>query len=191
MNIHQRQSWLFRILITAIIGILFFCAWYHVYTVPAPSMEPTIHGLTPVNDNLPPYRSERVLVNTFYPNMTTIHRGDIIVLHVPVNDTEYDIDRIIGLPGEIVHCTNNNIYINNALLNEQYLPLARSNYFRGSAPNTLLQTISSVTLHRGEFFVMGDNRYTAQDSRIWGAIHRRAIIGKVIRVIGRRGKLYQ
>lgn len=103
-------------------------------------------------------------------------RGEAIVFRYPRDPKQFFIKRIIGLPGERIEIKAGRIKIFNDgypggfTLTEQYLfPPERSTY-----PD------SSVVLGAGEYFVLGDNRDQSSDSRIWGALARKFISGRVV-----------
>ena len=99
-------------------------------------------------------------------------RGDVIVFRAPVDDKEFYLKRVIGLPGERVKVEAGSVFIYNdahpqgMMLDEGYIPEVTP----GSA---------QVTLEEGQYFVMGDNRDESFDSRRFGAIDEDAIVGKV------------
>lgn len=98
-------------------------------------------------------------------------RGDVIVFRYPKDTTQKFIKRIIGLPGETVDIKSGQVTIikdgQGSALNEEYLP-------------TDLKTYGNVNVALGadEYFVLGDNREYSFDSRSWGIVPRKDIIGK-------------
>jgi signal peptidase I len=109
-------------------------------------------------------------------------RGDVIVLHYPNNEKEYFIKRIIGLPGETVQIDNGSVTIFNkeypqgTTLNESYLPSQGLSFPHNTA---LVGGNKTLTLGSDEYFMMGDNRLASSDSRDWGPLKRREMVGKV------------
>ncbi len=101
-------------------------------------------------------------------------RGEVIVFKYPNDTTQRYIKRIIGLPGETIEIKDGQIiiYKNNStpeVLDESsYLPSG-------------VQTAGNlkITLGNDEYFVLGDNRPVSSDSRRWGVVPRKDIIGKV------------
>ena len=85
-------------------------------------------------------------------------RGDIIVFHSSLTREDGSekllIKRIIGLPGDTVKVSDNCVYLNGALLHEDYIKE------QGVVPGDV-----EVTVPEGELFVMGDNRRVSIDSR--------------------------
>jgi signal peptidase I len=98
-------------------------------------------------------------------------RGDVIVFRYPGNPSVFYIKRIIGLPGETVSISKGIINItaggNTFPLSEPYIVNEDATYTK------------NVTLNEGEYFVMGDNRPNSSDSRVWGPLPRKNIVGRV------------
>lgn len=98
-------------------------------------------------------------------------RGEVIVLRSPTVEKEFYLKRIIGLPGDQIKVENNKVIIYNTqnprgiLLEEKYL----------TEPTP---GVANYTLGSDEYFVMGDNRDASFDSRRFGPIKRKAIVGR-------------
>ncbi len=98
-------------------------------------------------------------------------RGQVIIFHYPKDTTQFFIKRIIGLPGETVQIQNGSIYITEVggktlTLNEPYV----KNVGNGSD--------MTRKLGADEYFVMGDNRPESSDSRTWGTLPTKDIVGR-------------
>lgn len=98
-------------------------------------------------------------------------RGDVVVFKSPQDPSVYFIKRIIGLPKETVEVNGNIIKINGKVLKEPYLSNSISSEWSG--------TYGPKTLGDDQYFVVGDNRMNSFDSRYWGPLSRKAIIGLV------------
>ncbi|MCO5176303.1 MAG: signal peptidase I [Thermomicrobiales bacterium] len=98
-------------------------------------------------------------------------RGDIIVLHPPVDGGKPYIKRIIGLPGERIAIHDGAVYINGNRLDESYL-----NGVETAWAGTLSQ--NELTIPDGQYYVLGDNRANSSDSRAFGPIGIDQIIGR-------------
>lgn len=94
-------------------------------------------------------------------------RGEVIVFRFPRDPSKDFVKRVIGLPGEEVEVVSGIPYIDGVVLEEPYLT---SHDRSRSAP---------VLMGDGEYFVMGDNRRSSNDSRSWGAVPEENIFGKV------------
>ncbi len=104
----------------------------------------------------------------------TPERGDVIVFHPPVDEATYYIKRVIGLPGDTVSIKDGVVTIINTqhpdglTLNEPYIT--------HDAPNDSLTMI----VEPDTYFVMGDNRPNSFDSRKWGLLPKKNIIGRAL-----------
>jgi signal peptidase I len=107
-----------------------------------------------------------------------IRRGDIVVLRVPAKVSGTDelfVKRVIALPGDHVACCNakHQVTVNGKALSENYL-------YPGNPPS---RTRFSATVRKGEIWVMGDHRNISVDSRKWGQVPLRGVVGRVILVV--------
>ncbi len=160
--------WSFKIAVVCLMA--FVCVWYFGQQV---SM---------VGDSMKPVLSngDVVLVNRILYNATTPKRGDIIVFKPKGNENiHYYTKRIIGLPGESVEIIENRIYIDGEKLEEEY-------------ETTDIDDVGIVNekieLAGDEYFVLGDNRASSEDSRNAdvGNVKREYIYGKAWFVISPR-----
>lgn len=104
----------------------------------------------------------------------TYQRGDVIVLKYPGDpENRQYIKRIIGLPGETVVITGGQVLINGQPINENYLPFGVQTF----------PDVEPITLRNDEFFTLGDNRPISNDSRFFGPVERRFIIGRVAAIL--------
>ena len=125
------------------------------FKVEGSSMEPSVHP------------SQYVLVDKISYRLGAPQRGDVVVFNYPLATDRDFIKRIIGLPGETVTVANGAVSVNGQPLTEPYI----------AAP-----PISTGTWHLGpnQYFVMGDNRNNSSDSRSWGPLERKYLIGKAV-----------
>lgn len=115
---------------------------------------------------------EVLILNKFNYRIFDVKRGDIISLDY--EDTKYLIKRVIGLPGETVEIKNNELYINNTLYEEDYLPDDLV------YPDFSLSDLGYSVIPDDMYLVLGDNREDSLDSREIGLIKKEEINGKII-----------
>lgn len=103
-------------------------------------------------------------------------RGDVIVFRYPADPSIFYIKRIIGLPGETVSITRGAVSITNSSEPTSPTPVVLPEPYIVNEDATYTK---NITLGQGEYFVMGDNRPNSADSRAWGVLPRKNIIGRV------------
>jgi signal peptidase I len=179
----------------AIAVVLALKAWVvNPYRIPSSSMEPTLHcARGPTNPGCEARFSDRVLANRFIYRFRDPHRGEIVVFKTPRDAQGNDlaaeacggeggtfVKRLIGLPGDTVHEDKKGfIYIRPRgstkffKLNEPYVQPQRR---AGDKPEHYNHSWHVPT---GDYFFMGDNRNQSCDSRDWGSVPRKNLIGKV------------
>ena len=115
-----------------------------------------------------------VLVDELTYRIRPPERGEVVVFHDPEDYGTYFIKRVIGLPGEKVTIASDTVTIYNAshpagfTLDESYLPLG-----------TLTTGTENYTLSSSTYLMLGDNRPESYDSRSWGPLPAKNIVGLV------------
>ncbi len=127
-----------------------------------------------VGDSMEPvlFNGQEILMNRVVYRLSTPKRGDVIVFLPNGNEnSHFYVKRVVGLPGEKIQILDGNVYINGALLEEDetFDKMLDAGIAR-----------SELELATDEFFVLGDNRNSSEDSRSGniGAVKRDTIIGK-------------
>jgi len=105
-----------------------------------------------------------------------LNRYDVTVFRYPRNPQQFFIKRVVGLPGERVKIEGGKITVYNnqnpdGFLLDDHQYVASSLFTSGSL---------DITLDDQQYFVLGDNRPASYDSRVWGAVPKSDIIGKVL-----------
>ncbi|MEO7002164.1 MAG: signal peptidase I [Ktedonobacterales bacterium] len=143
-------------------ALVFFAvrAAVHPFQVDGPSMQPGLHT------------NDYVLVSTLAYFFSSPQRGDVIVFHPPDDPSQDYVKRVIAIPGDRVDITATAVYVDGYKLNEPYIAPLRP----GQSENP--DVLTDITLGPNDYFVLGDNRLESIDSRIFGSVPRRNIIGK-------------
>lgn len=152
-------SFIQSIVITILLAFLLRVFVVQPFVVEGSSMEPNFHN------------NQYIIIDKVSYRFRDIQRGEVVVLHPPVDLSQNYIKRIIGLPGETVTVQEGEVFINGTKLEEPYL---------GSEQHKTNQfnTTSPVVLGPNDYFVMGDNRGHSSDSRDWGKLDKTAIEGR-------------
>ena len=158
------------------------------FRIPSSSMHPTLEP------------GDFILVNKYryglYPPLLRIRlkqvqqpeRGDVAVFFPP-GRRNYFIKRVVGLPGDRIHYRNKRLFINNREIPVRIVPGTGQREERLGAgwhplrldPQRQPQNFSAV-VRPGHYFMMGDNRDNSQDSRFWGQVPERDVVGPAVAV---------
>lgn len=181
-KLHDTLSTVAILLIAPLIAVLLTAFVFQSYQVDGPSMETTLSN----NDRLIVWKLPRTWAkltgHQYIPN-----RGDVVVFTEPdlgefgQNPGKQLIKRVIGLPGERVVVQNNVMTVYNKEQPEGFQPDATLPY--GSVI-TGTNLDGEWKVGQNELFVSGDNRYNSLDSRLFGPIDTKNVVGKlVVRVL--------
>jgi signal peptidase I len=156
------------VLAAVILGVRIFVGEASV--VPTASMEGTIL----VGDHLFMdkllYGPEIPLVNWRLPMLKTIHRGDIVVFHYPRNPEETFLKRVTATGGDRLEIRDSVLYVNSVPVKEPYA-------VHHAPVHDPQESWGPTVVPEGELFVMGDNRDNSSDSRDWGFVPIKNVIG--------------
>jgi len=159
----QFLDWLKSFLLVILIGLFITLFVVQRNTISGPSMEPTLHN------------KDQIIVEKISKHFS-INRGDIVTID-ETDDEHPDnllIKRIIGLPGERIELKDGKVFVNDQMLQEDYL---------AQGVETLVDPVRNeevVTLGENEYYVLGDNRPVSKDSRRIGPVKKDQIIGKLL-----------
>jgi len=166
---HERSAAWWVLEWVCVIGIALILALgvraYVIQTfyIPSGSMEPTLNI------------GDRILVFKLAYKFTNPAIGDVVVFHAPPSEhcgepavTDL-VKRIVGVPGDRISSNGNIIYVNGKPLRQNWPHYAE-----------LINPITPQKIPPGRYFMMGDNHPASCDSRDWGTLPRKDIIGKVV-----------
>lgn len=166
------------------------------FQIPSSSMVPTLEVGDYILVNKFAYGVRLPVLGTKMIDIGSPKRGDVMVFFPP-NDSRYFIKRVIGLPGDRISYRDKRLSINGKPVSIDLvaeLPPAVPR-FRIADENLggvthrirteLYRTVSgnfSVTVEPGHYFMMGDNRDNSSDSRVWGQVPEKNIVGKAVAI---------
>lgn len=138
-----------------VIGVIILIRIYCLTTseIIGPSMNPNLMD------------GDIVLVETITPKLNRFNRFDVVV--VKYSSPSYIVKRIIGLPNDHIRYQDNNLYVNDELVAQEFA-------FEGDIDSL------DVIVPANNYYVIGDNRVDSKDSRDFGPIEESDIIGKPI-----------
>ena len=150
-------AWVKTLASAAVYAILIVTFGFQVARVEGQSMAPTLED------------QDRLIVNKLAYRIGEPRRGDIVMLYYPLNPEKSFVKRVIAEEGDMVRIEDGHVFVNDVPVHDDYvLPQYRSNDNWGPQ-----------VIPEGYDFVMGDHRNNSSDSRHWGNVPKKYIIGKV------------
>ena len=150
-------------LVTSLI-IVFFIRYFIIqpFFVVGASMEPNFES------------GDYLIVDELSYFLRQPKRGEVVIFHPPSKPGDYYIKRIIGLPGEEVMIRDGKVYFRNNNVSE-WVSLDENYQVSGYTDGEL-----SKSLGQDEYFVLGDHRSASSDSRYFGPVSKKSIIGRAL-----------
>jgi signal peptidase I len=150
-------AWVKTLVSAAVYAVLIVTFGFQVARVEGQSMAPTLED------------QDRLIVNKLAYRIGEPRRGDIVMLYYPLNPEKSFVKRVIAEEGDTVRIVDGRVYVNDVPLNDDYVP----EEFRSH------DDWGPQVIPEGYDFVMGDHRNNSSDSRHWGMVPKKYIIGKV------------
>jgi len=150
-------AWFKTLFSAAVYATLIVTFGFQVARVEGESMAPTLEN------------QDRLIVNKLAYRLGPPRRGDIVMLYYPRDPDKSFVKRVIAEEGDTVKIEDGRVFVNDVPMQDDYV-LAE---YR-SHEDQPAQVIPS-----GYYFVMGDHRNNSSDSRTWGEVPKRYIVGRV------------
>src|SRR5262245_56779923 len=112
---------------------------------------------------------DRLIVNKLVYELGDPRPGDIVMLYYPLNPDKMFVKRVIAKEGDTVRIVDGRVYVNDIPLHDDY----------GRAEFRIYDDYGPQVVQQGYYFVMGDHRNNSSDSRHWGFVPKKYIVGKV------------
>ena len=150
-------AWFRTLASAAVYATLIVTFGFQVARVEGQSMAPTLAD------------QDRLIVNKLAYRIGSPQVGDIVMLYYPLNPEKSFVKRVIAEEGDQIRIVDGRVYRNDVLINDDYVP----SEFRSH------DDYGPQVVPQGYYFVMGDHRNNSSDSRHWGFVPKKYIIGKV------------
>ena len=150
-------AWVKTLMSAAVYAVLIVTFLFQVARVEGQSMAPTLED------------QDRLIVNKLVYRIGEPRRGDIVMLYYPLNPEKSFVKRVIAEEGDTVRIVDGRVYVNDIPLKDDYV----ASEFRSH------DDWGPQVIPEGYDFVMGDHRNNSSDSRHWGMVPKKYIIGKV------------
>ena len=198
------KGWGFSILVAIVLATSFKSAIADWNIVPTGSMKPTIVEGDRIFVNKLAYDLKVPYTTWHLAQWGNPRRGDIVVFYSPENSQRL-VKRVIGLPGDTIAMLDNILFVNgvpqgyenwdnaaDGVLVDSDFPMnqlfienleGRKHPVRLGATGSFMGSFAPVTVPTGNYFMMGDNRNNSADSRFFGFVERRQIVGRATAVV--------
>jgi signal peptidase I len=150
-------AWVKTLMSAAVYAVLIVTFLFQVARVEGQSMAPTLED------------QDRLIVNKLVYRIGEPRRGDIVMLYYPLNPDKSFVKRVIAEEGDTVRIVDGRVYVNDIPLKDDYV----ASEYRSH------DDWGPQVIPEGYDFVMGDHRNNSSDSRHWGMVPKKYIIGKV------------
>jgi signal peptidase I len=173
---------------------------FEPFRIPTGSLEPTVLIGDFILLNKFHYGIRLPIIQKEVINMSKPARGDIMVFRWPPDPSYYFIKRVIGLPGDKISYINKELYVNGQKIPQAFLQDSMATDGKGASwpvlenqenllgvkhklfvdPAKTSRDYRDIQVPEGMYFVMGDNRDDSADSRYWGFVPDKNIVGKAV-----------
>lgn len=171
----QAREWTESIIIALVLAMIIRTFVMAVFKIPTGSMRPTL------------LEGDRIIVSKFIygakipftdkriPGLRGPKRGEVIVFIYPKDNKRYFIKRLIAFQGEKVKIKDGFVYVNGKVLND---PVFNRVYYYNQGEYGSEE--EEITVPEDSYFVLGDNSISSQDSRYWGFVPGKNLVGEAI-----------
>jgi signal peptidase I len=150
-------AWFKTLVSAAVYATLIVTFGFQVARVEGQSMVPTLED------------QDRLIVNKLAYRLGSPQVGDIVMLYYPEDPEKSFVKRVVAEEGDTIRSVNGRVFRNDVQLDDTFIPEEYRSY----------DTWGPIVVRRGYYFVMGDHRNNSSDSRTWGEVPKKYIIGKV------------
>ena len=153
----ELMAWFKTLLSAAVYATIIVTFGFQVARVEGQSMVPTLED------------QDRLIVNKLIYRWTDPRVGDVVMLYYPEDPEKSFVKRIVAEEGDTIRSAEGKVYRNEVLMDDSFIP----------EEYRMPDTWGPYVVKRGYYFVMGDHRNNSSDSRAWGEVPKKYIIGKV------------
>lgn len=143
--------------IAVILAVLIRLFIFQPFYIPSGSMEPNLQI------------GDRIIVSKLSYRFSEPQRGDVIVFKFPLDPSRDFVKRAVALGGETVAISDSKLYIDGQPVPEEYLP-----------PDLRFGDFGPREIPQEHYLMLGDNRNSSDDSRMWGPLPEEYIVGKAV-----------
>jgi signal peptidase I len=150
-------AWFKTLASAAVYATLIVTFGFQVARVEGLSMAPTLSD------------QDRLIVNKLAYRIGEPRKGDIVMLYYPVDPDKSFVKRVIGEEGDVIRIVDGRVYVNDVPMLDEFVPEEYRDH----------DNVGPERVNPGYYYVLGDHRNNSSDSRTWGQVPKKYIIGKV------------
>ena len=162
--IREAREWAQSILVALVLTLFIRHYFVQAFKIPSGSMRPTL------------VEGDKLFVNKLGYRLHSPERGDIVVFKYPQDPKKDFIKRLVAFEGEIVEIKDGKVLINGKVLDdpETFGKFYYYNHDPFGGPYEKIQ------VPEGSYYVLGDNSANSTDSRFWGFVPKKNLLGKAV-----------
>lgn len=172
------QEYIEAIILAIVIAFFIRTFVIQAYKIPSGSMKPTLLIGDHILVSKFNYGIKLPLIRSTLIPFGTPKRGDIVVFIYPEDRSKDFIKRLVGVPGDTIEIRDKKILINGLPYRDEHGVYVDHMIIPGSVQPR--DNFGPVTVPEKKLFVMGDNRDESYDSRFWGMVDQRDVLGKAL-----------
>jgi signal peptidase I len=172
------REYIEAILLAIVIAFFIRTFVIQAYKIPSGSMKPTLQIGDHILVSKFNYGVKLPFIRSTLIPIGTPHRGDIVVFIYPEDRSKDFIKRLIGLPGDTIEIRDKKILLNGLPWSDTHGAYTDNAIIPGSVQPR--DNFGPTKVPEGSIFVMGDNRDESYDSRFWGFVDMKDVLGQII-----------
>ena len=155
--VDEAFAWLKTLVSAAVYATLIVTFGFQVARVEGQSMAPTLKN------------EDRLIVNKFEYLFDSPRPGDIVMMRYPADPDKSFVKRVIAEEGDAVRIEDGLVYVNGRAMADDFVPPEYRSH----------DDHETTIIPNGYYYVLGDHRNNSSDSREWGVVPKKYIMGKV------------
>ena len=150
-------AWMQTLASAMVYAVLIITFVFQIARVDGQSMAPTLED------------HDRLFVNKLQYRFASPQRGDIVMLYYPVDPDKMFVKRVIAQPGDTLRIVDGRVFVNGAVMRDEFVAAEYRSH----------DDFGPEVVPAGYYYVMGDHRNNSSDSRQWGPVPKKYIVGKI------------
>ncbi|MFA6129809.1 MAG: signal peptidase I [Candidatus Omnitrophota bacterium] len=169
------RDWVESIVIAFLLAMVIRTFLVQAFKIPTGSMRMTLQEGDLILVNKFIYGAKVPLLDFYLPALREPKRGEVVVFIYPEDKNKDFIKRLVGLPGETVEIKGGSIYINDLPVEE---PIFKQIYYYNRGD--FAAEGQKIVVPKDSYFVLGDNSLSSKDSRYWGFVPKKNLLGQAM-----------